>query len=229
MSWFEEGTNLLRQKVHSICVKLLLSAGACTGNAAKEDDSMQHKTSVTVPTYYHWADNLPGAASSLCANEGWITGSVPQAISFSSSAQLGNNCLLFRACSFYLVLLLSEVPTIPLPFPTSALALNADETLCITPGSYSGASGMTMTWPTNIQGPVNPVIWSSPRCYVGAAWITTKNYTRAHKQIQPLCRWWEGTKPKPQVLIEQRLRKVIAFEMQCVLLASQRPTVIKNK
>ena len=100
---------------------------------------------MTVLTYYHWADNLPGTASSLHAKEGWIRGSVPQAISFFSPAQLGNTCLLFSAFSFYLVLLLSDLPPIPLPFPTSALALNADETLCVTPGSYLGTSGMKVT------------------------------------------------------------------------------------
>lgn len=140
LCWLEGGTNLLRQKARNICVNLLLSTGACIPNVAKEDDSIflttylsQHKASVTVLTYHHRADTrysiIPPCKGSVYQRER-ATGHFIFLPSSTGEETTVRKQLSFLLSMLLLTCLTSEgFPHIPLPSSTSALALNAGDTL----------------------------------------------------------------------------------------------------
>lgn len=172
---------------------------------------LKYETSVTVLTHHHRADNLPGTALSLLVKDGCIRGHMPQAISFSSPAQLGNNCLFFSACSFYLVLLLSDFPTYPFPVPLQhwLWMLVAH---CVSP--------QVVTWVLQLWSIPDPRAFRDqsillPETAPGAMLVlagSQKNATHTHTNKHNPCA--DGEKEQNQnhiSLIEQRLRKDICF------------------
>lgn len=142
-----------------------------------------------------------------------------------------------KQLSFLLSMLLLSCLTcqwfspIPLPSSTSALTLNADETPCVTQGSYLGTSGVTNTWPRNIRRPVSSVIRNSPRCYYMFVLPgLPKKSTHVHTNKRNPCA--DGGKEQNQNHSFKKNKdwgKMFAFERQHLLRAPQRSTVIKDK
>lgn len=142
--------------------------------------------------------------------KGKIRRSMTQAIMFFSPAQLGNCCLLFSASSFYFVSFLLFFLSYPFPFPTSALNLNA-ETVCVTPGSYSGAKS---TWPAKSRYPK----WPQVLCWQSLNHKRTKHYIQTN--TAPLV---GRNKTTTTVLNRKRTKKMYLLSkcsVSCLLLRS---------